>query len=250
MDAFQIFKVMNRLHIARISICFFLLSPFIACSQQLHTSKYGVAVLQQPGSYKVACKADSNKKMIELTTIVPFLVYDLRYSTENNFVKQSLYPRFTSVTFLRLPAAKALANVQKELNEKGLGLKIFDAYRPYSVTVKFWELIKDERYVANPAKGSGHNRGLAVDLTVIELKTGKELDMGTGFDNFTDTAHHTFSALPETILKNRKLLKVAMLKYGFQLFETEWWHYYWPNDRNYEVMDLSFEKLSRLTKQP
>src|SRR5437867_1601617 len=84
----------------------------------------------------------------------------------------------------------------QELNEKGLGLKIFDAYRPYSVTVKFWELIKDERYVANPSKGSGHNRGIAVDLTIIHLKTNEELNMGTGFDNFTDTAHQAFVNLP------------------------------------------------------
>ncbi len=188
--------------------------------------------------------------MIELKSAIPNLVYDLRYSTEDNFVKQPLYPRSTSVTFLRLPAANALTNVQKELAEKGMGLKIFDAYRPYSVTVKFWELIKDERYVANPAKGSGHNRGLAIDLTIVDLKTGKELDMGTGFDNFTDTAHHTFTALPQSVLQNRKILKEVMLKHGFKLFETEWWHYSWPNDRNYEVLDLSFEKLLRLSKQP
>lgn len=185
--------------------------------------------------------------MIELKSAIPNLVYDLRYSTEDNFVKQPLYPRSTSVTFLRLPAANALTNVQKELAEKGIGLKIFDAYRPYSVTVKFWELIKDERYVANPAKGSGHNRGLAIDLTIVDLKTGKELDMGTGFDNFTDTAHHTFTALPQSVLQNRKILKEVMLKHGFKLFETEWWHYSWPNDRNYEVLDLSFEKLSKLS---
>ena len=247
MDVFQRLKIVNRLHMARYCLLFFLLPPFLTVAQQLQKSKYGADVLKQTGVYKNTCRADSTKKMIELKTIIPSVIYDLRYSTKDNFVMQPLYPRFTSVTFLRLPAANALANVQKELSEKGLGLKIFDAYRPYSVTVKFWELVKDERYVANPSKGSGHNRGLAVDLTIIDLKTGKELDMGTGFDNFTDTAHHTFTALPETVLNNRKLLKEVMLKYGFKLFETEWWHYSWPNDRNYEVMDLSFEKLSRLS---
>lgn len=233
---------------ARYCILLFLLLPFFTVAQQLQKSKYGADVLIQTGVYKKICRADSNKKMIELKAIIPSIVYDLRYSTEDNFVTQPLYPRLTSVTFLRLPAANALASVQKDLVQKGLGLKIFDAYRPYSVTVKFWELVKDERYVANPSKGSGHNRGLAVDLTIIDLNTGKELDMGTGFDNFTDTAHHTFTALPETVLNNRKLLKDVMLKYGFKLFETEWWHYSWPNDKNYEVMDLSFEKLNRLTK--
>ncbi len=229
---------------------FFLLLPFLCEAQQLRKSKYGADVLKHTGWFKKSCSADSNKRMVELQSLAPSIVYDLRYSTENNFVKQALYPQYTSVTFLRLPAANALANVQRELAQKGLSLKIFDAYRPYAVTEKFWELIKDERYVANPAKGSGHNRGLAVDLTIIDLKTGQELDMGTGFDNFSDTAHHTFTTLPETVLNNRKLLKEVMLKHGFRLFETEWWHYSWPNDRNYEVLDLSFEKLLRLSKQP
>ncbi len=228
---------------------FFLLIPFLSEAQQVRKSKYGAEVLQHTGWFKKSCTADSNKRMIELRSAIPSITYDLRYATKVNFVKQALYPQYTSVTFLRLPAAIALANVQKELAEKGLGLKIFDAYRPYSVTVKFWELIKDERYVANPSKGSGHNRGLAVDLTIINLTNGKELDMGTGFDNFTDTAHHTFTILPETVLNNRKLLKEIMLKHGFRLFETEWWHYSWPNDRNYEVLDLSFEKLSKLSSK-
>ncbi|MBX9781935.1 MAG: M15 family metallopeptidase [Chitinophagaceae bacterium] len=232
---------------AKCWVLFFLMLPLLAQNQDLKKSSYGVPVLESVSAYKKICKTDSNQQMKELKAKIPSIVYDLRYAVKDNFVKQPLYPRLTSVTFLRLPAANALANVQKELLEKGLGLKIFDAYRPYSVTVKFWELIKDERYVANPSKGSGHNRGLAVDLTIIDLKTGKELDMGTGFDNFTDTAHHTFTALPETVLNNRKLLKEVMLKYGFKLFETEWWHYSWPNDRNYEVMNLSFEKLSRLS---
>ncbi len=119
----------------------------------------------------------------------------------------------------------ALQKVQKELNQSGWGLKIFDAYRPYSVTVKFWELVKDERYVANPSKGSGHNRGITVDLTIINLKTRLELNMGTGFDNFSDTAHHSFTNLSEDILQNRILLKTTMEKYGFKAYNEEWWHY-------------------------
>src|SRR5690606_37409302 len=126
----------------------------------------------------------------------------------NNFMKKRMYPANTRHTFLRAPAAWALARVQQELSIQGYSLKIFDAYRPYSVTVAFWEPIKDERYVANPAKGSGHNRGLAVDLTIVETSTGKELDMGTGFDNFTDTAHHAFTKnLSPEVQKARALLK-------------------------------------------
>ncbi len=248
MDVFQIVKIAKRLHIAITAVLFFSLLVLPSFAQQLKTSSYGVQYIASEKSYKQTLTLDSNKKMVELKQLMPTLIYELHYATKDNFVKQPLYPVRTDFTFLRLPAAKALEKVQNELNEKGYGLKIFDAYRPYSVTVKFWELIKDERYVANPAKGSGHNRGLAVDLTIVDLKTGVELDTGTGFDNFTDTAHHTFTQLSTTILQNRNLLKEVMLKHGFNLLETEWWHYYWPNDRNYEVLDIRFKELLRFTR--
>jgi zinc D-Ala-D-Ala dipeptidase len=247
MDAFQIVKIAKRLHIAISAVLFFSLLVFTSDAQPLKTSSYGVQYIASEKSYRHTLTLDSNKTMVELKPLMPGLIYDLHYATADNFVKRPVYPVRTDVTFLRSPAAKALQKVQSELQHKGLGLKIFDAYRPYSVTVKFWELIKDERYVANPAKGSGHNRGLAVDLTIVDLKTGVELDMGTGFDNFTDSAHHTFTQLPITVLQNRKLLKEVMLKHGFNLLETEWWHYYWPNDRKYEVLDLDFKKLKKFS---
>ena len=130
----------------------------------------------------------------------------------------------------------------------GIGLKIFDAYRPYSVTEKMWEPIKDERYVADPKKGSGHNRGIAVDLTLINLKTKVELPMGTGYDNFSDTAHSTFMALPVEILQNRNLLKNIMEKNGFKVLETEWWHYSFTDAKDFELMDISFKKLKKITQ--
>lgn len=246
MDVFQIVKITKRLHIAITAVLFFSVSILSGYSQPLKTSSYGVQYIATDKNYQQTLTLDSNKKMIELKQLMPGLIYELHYATKDNFVKQKLYPANTNFTFLRSPAAIALQKVQMELNEKGLGLKIFDAYRPYSVTIKFWELIKDERYVANPAKGSGHNRGLAVDLTIADLKTGIELDMGTGFDNFTDTAHHTFIQLSTIVLQNRKLLKEVMLKHGFTLLETEWWHYYWSNDRGYEVLDLPFKKLKKI----
>ena len=150
------------------------------------------------------------------------------------------------MTFMRKAAVEGLVKVQKELNEKGFGLKIFDAYRPYSVTEKFWELVKDERYVANPAKGSGHNRGIAVDLTIVNLTTHEELDMGTGFDNFSDTAHSNYKQLPATVLQNRQLLRSLMEKNGFKVLETEWWHFYLPGSEKYEILDIKFKELNRL----
>lgn len=186
--------------------------------------------------------------MIELKTICKDLVYDLRYAGKDNFVGRRMYPAKTRTTYLRRDPAMALRNVQAELQEKGLSLKIWDAYRPYSVTVAFWELIGDERYVANPAKGSGHNRGIAVDLTIIRSNNRKELDMGTGFDHFSDTAHHSFTALPETVLQNRTLLRSIMEKHGFKTYEEEWWHYSWPQPTKYEILDIPFMKLKRLTQ--
>ncbi|HEU4469576.1 MAG TPA: M15 family metallopeptidase [Flavisolibacter sp.] len=182
--------------------------------------------------------------MTELKAAVPGIVYDLRYAGTANFTGKKLYPR-GDLGFMRLAPALALKQVQEALNKKGYGLKVFDAYRPHGATVKMWELVKDERYAANPAKGSGHNRGLAIDLTIIEMSSGKELDMGTGFDSFTDTAHHAFQQLPKKVLENRLLLKQAMEAAGFKPLSTEWWHYSWPNDRNYAVLDIPFRSLLR-----
>lgn len=212
-------------------------------AQHPATSRYGVATIDKIADYQQTVRADPEKRMVELRTLSARILYDLRYATVNNFMHRQMYVPAARCTFLRLPAARALAQVQKELNKKGYGLKIFDAYRPYSVTVKFWELVKDERYVANPSKGSGHNRGLAVDLTIVDLATKKQLEMGTGFDNFSDSAHHSFTGLSPAVLQNRALLKETMIKYGFTPLETEWWHYFWPNDRQYEVLDIPFEEL-------
>ena len=200
--------------------------------------------VKEPRAYYRQLQADSFHRMIEIKSVVPNILYDLRYATKNNFTQAKLY-REGKETFLRLPVARALKQVQDDLNQQGYGLKIFDAYRPYSVTQKMWNLIHDERYVADPSKGSGHNRGIAVDLTIVRLNGRNELDMGTGFDNFTDTAHHSFTNLPGEILANRKLLRATMEKNGFKALDTEWWHYSWPNDRNYEVLNIDFKKLGK-----
>ncbi|MDR3712123.1 MAG: M15 family metallopeptidase [Puia sp.] len=192
--------------------------------------------------YLETVQKDSNQRMEDLRQRIPSLVFDLRYATKDNFVKQPLYPA-TRTSFLRLPAAKALAGVQAALKTQGLGLKIFDAYRPYGVTKKMWEIVHDSRYVADPAKGSGHNRGIAVDLTLIDLSTGKELPMPTGFDNFSDSAHQDFRDLPEESIRNRLLLKTVMEKYGFEPLKTEWWHFSLPQPGDFKVLDLPFDEL-------
>ena len=218
-------------------------------AQNQPLNKYGLAVIVDKNEFHASVMRDSVKEMIELKQFIPNILYDLRYASTNNFMNRRMYPKNTHRTFMRLPAAEALAQVQKELNAKGLGLKIWDAYRPYSVTESFWELVKDERYVADPRKGSGHNRGIAVDLTLINLADGRELNMGTGFDNFSDTAHHSFSNLPETVLHNREILKSIMEKHGFIAFSTEWWHYSLPNSTSFEVLDIPFNTLHKLNRK-
>lgn len=211
------------------------------------------AVYAQPGAlsversfhkYKRGVRQFPYLEMVELKSRIPSVIYDLRYACENNFMQRLMYPAGTVTTFLRQPAADSLLKVQEELKKSGLGLKIFDAYRPYSVSKLFWDLVKDERYVANPAKGSNHNRGTAVDLTLIDLRSGKELDMGTGFDNFSDTAHHTFKQLPQQVLYNREKLKTIMSKFGFAPLSTEWWHYTYQSTMPFNILDISFRKLA------
>ncbi|HEY6063769.1 MAG TPA: M15 family metallopeptidase [Chitinophagaceae bacterium] len=237
-------KIRNRFYIQLSLLFIFSTSLFINATGQ-DSGFIRPPVTDKADVYRAQVKKDPAKKMVELRTFIPGIIYDLRYATTNNFMHQLMYPEKTTVTFMRLPATEALQKVQKELNETGLGVKIFDAYRPYSVSVKFWELVHDERYVANPSKGSGHNRGIAVDLTIIDLKTGRELDMGTGFDNFTDTAHQTFTNLPEEILQNRGLLRSTMEKYGFKALDTEWWHFYLANGSSFEILDIGFKKLKK-----
>jgi zinc D-Ala-D-Ala dipeptidase len=219
--------------------CFFIIVSLFA--SKVSTAQE-IAVVSQLKDYQNLVKNDSLQMMVSLDNYLPAATFDLRYATSKNFTGKKLYPKGNE-TYVRIAVGNALKQVQEELNRLGYSLKIWDAYRPYSVTKKMWELIGDERYVANPSKGSGHNRGLAIDLTLV--KDGREANMGTGFDNFSDTAHHDFKLLPEDVLQNRKLLKTTMEKQGFRALDTEWWHYSWPNDRNYDVLDLSFKDLRK-----
>ncbi len=240
-------KVVIRLQMLHILALVFLLTPRTAFGQDTTLNKYGLWVISSTSILQKTINVNTNKSMIDIKKYIPTIVLDLRYATTNNFMKTKLYPNI-NYTFLRKPAAKALKKVQTELNKKGLGVKIFDAYRPYSVTEKMWEPIKDDRYAADPKKGSGHNRGVAVDVTIINVKTGEEINMGTGFDNFSDTAHGDFNNLPLLVLQNRLLLKSTMENYGFKVLDTEWWHFYLPNAKEYELLDVPFKKLKSIRK--
>ncbi|MCC8411149.1 M15 family metallopeptidase [Mucilaginibacter sp. UR6-1] len=192
-------------------------------------------------SYKKQIGVDPDKKLVNLKSFVPGLVLDIRYATANNFTGQPVYDK--AMAFARLPVAKALKKVQAELKSKGLGLKIYDAYRPYAITVTFYEISKDTTYVADPRKGSRHNRGCAIDLTIINLKTGKELDMPTGYDSFTPQASANYNNLPANKLANRTLLRTVMEKHGFRVYRSEWWHFDFMGWADFELLDIPFNRL-------
>jgi D-alanyl-D-alanine dipeptidase len=191
--------------------------------------------------YTVQLKTEPNKRLVEISKVIPGIQLDIKYATTDNFMHRAMYnqPR----AFARAPVAEALKQVQAELKTKGLGLKIYDAYRPYAVTVDFFKMTPDTNFVANPKYGSKHNRGCAIDLSVIDLKTGKELNMPTPFDSFSRKAAAAYTDLPANQLQNRALLKAVMEAHGFTELKTEWWHFDFNGWQQYELLDVPFAKL-------
>jgi D-alanyl-D-alanine dipeptidase len=213
-------------------------------AQNKGNNPYNLSIISSPQSYKELVNSDSENILVDIKKYIPSLKLDIRYAGKNNFLGEPVYNYARA--FLRKPAAGALLRVQKELNKAGLGLKIFDAYRPYSATLKFYDKVKDTQYVAAPWSGSRHNRGCAVDLTIISLKTSKELEMPTGFDSFRVEAHSDYLNISADKIKNRDLLIGVMAKYGFVNLPTEWWHYDYKDWNKFDIMDLSFEQLDEI----
>lgn len=183
---------------------------------------------------------DASIDLVDITKINPNISLEILYATPNNFTKHVVYSQ--ARCFLRKSVALKLDRLQKELETMGLGLKIWDGYRPFAVQKKFWDLVPDERYVGNPAKGSNHNRGCAVDLTLVD-KHGKELLMPTKFDDFSEKAHHGYPDLDAVAITNREKLKNLMVRYGFKPIESEWWHYDDIDSHKYPLLDIPIEKL-------
>lgn len=165
-------------------------------------------------------------------------VFDMKYATPDNFLKQAVYD--CGECYLRKSTAKALVKANEEFKSLGYRIKLFDCYRPLSVQKKMWKILPGTHYVANPAKGSKHNRGAAVDLTLVDAQ-GKELDMGTPFDFFGKKAHHTCTTLPKKVLENRKLLKGVLNKYNFKSIFSEWWHYEYRPEMQSKVEDFQWQ---------
>ena len=188
---------------------------------------------------RVKSVKDIHTKFVNIEQLSSDFVLDMKYATTDNFLKQKVYD--CPKCYLRKATAKALLEAQKDFIRRGYAIKIFDCYRPLSIQKKMWKILPGTHYVANPAKGSKHNRGAAVDITLVELKTGKELNMGTPFDFFGEKAHHGYTKLPKEVLENRKLLKEVMNKYNFKSIFSEWWHYEYRPEMTSPVEDISWE---------
>jgi len=168
------------------------------------------------------------------------LTLDIRYATKNNFTHQAVYPEARCL--LRKPVAEALSRVQTSLKARGLSLKVFDCYRPLSVQRIFWKLVPDERYVADPEKGSRHNRGAAVDITLLD-SNGHEVEMPSGYDDFSEKAHRDYQSGSKKAIANRALLEKFMEQEGFVGLDTEWWHFDFKGWEKYPLEDVTFSDI-------
>lgn len=184
-------------------------------------------------------------RLVELITLDNTIKLDIRYATENNFVGKKVYPEARA--FLQKPAAKAVVNVNKKLKKRGLGIVVFDGYRPWSITKLFWEVTPEDKrkFVANPEKGSKHNRGCAVDLSIFDLKTGELIDMPSGYDEFTERASPDYTGGTEKQTANRDLLRKLMEEEGFTVNPNEWWHFDYKDWEKYAIYDISFTEAGQ-----
>lgn len=181
--------------------------------------------------------------LVELIKLDPTIKLDIRYATKNNFAGRAVYkqPR----AFLQRPAAEAVVRVSQELRKQGYGLVVFDGYRPWSVTKVFWDITPEDKriFVADPSKGSRHNRGCAIDLSLFDLKTGVEVKMPSDYDEMTERSHINYECAPPEAKRLRELLRAAMLKEGFAVYEPEWWHYDYKDWKEYPIQNIKFSEI-------
>jgi D-alanyl-D-alanine dipeptidase len=183
--------------------------------------------------------------LVELVKLDPSLRLDIRYASTNNFMHRPVYRQARA--FLQRPAAEALVRANESLRPRGYGLLVFDGYRPWSVTKAFWDSATREQrdigFVANPREGSKHNRGCAVDVTLAELATGREVTMTSAYDEFSDRAFSTYQGGSPESRSLRDLLRSAMEAEGFSVLKEEWWHFDYMDWREYGILNVPFEAI-------
>jgi D-alanyl-D-alanine dipeptidase len=213
------------------SILVLVLLALFSCKSGYLDSKKSSVVLD------ISQEKDSSA-FVNLKNYSHDFVYDMKYATADNFLKEPVYP--CQECYLRVKTIKALLEANAVFKAKGYRIKLFDCYRPKAIQKKMWKIVPNATYVANPKKGSIHNKGGAVDITLVD-SLGVELDMGTPFDFFGEPASHQYQNLPETVLANRKLLMEIMLEHHFKSFDSEWWHYNLENSGVDKVSNLKWK---------
>ena len=183
--------------------------------------------------------------LVELTTLDPAIKLDIRYATTHNFLGTPLYSQARA--FMQRPAAEALVRVSRSLAKEGYGLLVHDAYRPWYVTKIFWDATPPDKhdFVADPAQGSRHNRGCAVDLTLYTLRDGKPIEMPSLYDEMSERAHPDYAGGPAEPRRLRDLLRRHMEAEGFSVYEVEWWHYDYRDWKSYAIQNVRFEDIGK-----
>jgi len=231
---------MKRTHL----LLLLLLTILVACKTEKennHNNPYGLDIISDVEVYQQQVNLNPDLELLNISNEIPGIVLDIRYATDNNFTGKVIYT--LPMAFARKKAVEALALVQDSLKKLNLGLKIYDAYRPYAATLLFYEVYPDTNFVANPRYGSRHNRGCAVDVSLVDIISGLEIKMPTPFDEFSERAHPDYMNLDQETLSNRSLLFGVMQHYGFKHYPTEWWHFDFEGWEEYPLMDIPFEAL-------
>ncbi len=212
----------------RLSLVTVLFLLFVRCKAQV----------LRPSNGAYATGVTSDTTFVNLKDYSDNFVYDMKYATKDNFLKAKVYD--CAECYLRSKTVIALTKANKEFIRRGYRIKIFDCYRPLEVQKKMWDIVSNPIYVADPAKGSIHNRGGAVDITLVDAG-GRELDMGTPFDYFGIEASHNYFNISETVQENRKLLKSVMTAANFNSFDSEWWHYNLKSALNDKLSNVKWD---------
>jgi len=183
--------------------------------------------------------------LVELTRLDPTIKLDIHYATKNNFLGKAVYKQ--SRAFLQRPAAEALVRINQALRKQGYGLLVFDGYRPWSVTKVFWDATPADKkiFVADPSKGSRHNRGCAVDLSLYDLKTGLQVKMPSEYDEMTERSHISYECATAEAKGLREVLRAAMAAEGFAVYEPEWWHYDYKDWKEYPILNIKFSEIGK-----
>ena len=230
-----------RMIVAALCCALALLTPFARAQEEPRPQQQQTLQQGQPPKEEGTFR---EPELVELVTLDKTIKLDIRYATVHNFTGRAVYTEARA--FLQRPAAEALVRASRALRKQGYGLVVFDGYRPWSVTKLFWDLTPADKkqFVADPSKGSRHNRGCAVDLTLYDLKTRREVSMPGDFDEMSERSHINFAGGTSEQRRLRDLLRAAMEAEGFSVYEPEWWHYDFKDWRQYPILNLSFAEIN------